>query len=185
MNQVPRPFRVGSHRWLPKQGASAPRYAFLHAITSPPPLFLPSPHPLSKTLPISSPATTQFCRRSPHTAPTSLTRIRTPLCGRRKTPHTTHTPVPVFLLPQNLPPSFGNHVPTSTPLSMRFCRTFPLFHPQRLLRLAISLLSGCFFRSVLVTRISTQSRKPLCPRITQDAADIHSPAPLARNPATP
>jgi hypothetical protein len=149
------------------------------------PLFLPAPHPLSKTPPVHSSTNTQFCRDSAHTAPLPLASLQSPLCAIRKTPPQTRSSDPLFPLPQNLPPRFGNRVPISTPVSMRFCRIFPLFHPQRLLLLAIYPLSWFFLRSILASSSTHSARIFACPRITHASRDIHNPIPLAQNRATP
>ena len=82
-------------------------------------------------------------------------------------------PLPAYGLRSN--PLFGNPVPTLHPASMRIHPPYPLFHPQRLLLLEISILSLCFLEafsppafSLLITHaLATATRSPSPSRSTQ------------------
>ncbi len=107
-----------------------------------------------------------------------------PSCASFGKPHPKPHPLSRSSNLRSLPaPTFGNHVPTSTPASMRFCFAYPLFHAQRCTTTFYYLSFTSFLRSTLPPP-KTPSLTPaaLHPATHITPRNIHSPA-IAQKPS--
>jgi hypothetical protein len=85
---------------------------------------------------------------APHTLPSFRSPPSTHPCAQRGKPRPKLPPPVLFYnLLSSSPPTYGNHVPTIHPASMRILPPYPLFHPQRLLLLEISILLLSFLEA--------------------------------------
>ena len=136
---LPLPLPVHRRSFHPQREASPSVGAgpYFHAI----PLACRKPHPLTTRHP-------RGFVLSPHTPGPFLLRPPSTPCAQLGKPP---TKLPPFILFSHLlsphQPAYGNRVPTIHPAFMRIPSSYPLFHPQRLLLLEISILSLSFLEA--------------------------------------